>query len=967
MARRKRNKDADDDNNAARRLLNPPSKKEADRRAYIRTWLDSIGVPESSIRAEYHTRVGPIDLYLTNRRVIIEVKQSGRLDKGPAQLGTGSKKSETAFEQLDRYVRAERLRERLYLEEDITDSTWLGAVTDCKVWYVWEWSPRPLDYESSPIPIQAWQGQKLNSDNLPRLASLLNRESVGREWATADMSHVFSDTRDSIDEYYQKHRGIGAVKTQRSLWLEQLKGGGNPPNGEEDKIFVLHSLLILISRLISSTDSPREGFVQWVPDHEIEKLRHVIEQYNWSQETGDILRSLYADFVPVNHRRIYGEYYTPDWLAELLCRKVIDDGFIAEQIRRFESGMPVSGVLDPACGSGTFLYHAAKRIMESKPMTASRMGEEKTTALVCKMIRGMDIHPVAVEMAKANMRRLFPRASRTDIVVYQGDALLTPRPESALFGDSGRMLPLTSPKGLHLMLPAWFVLSDDPNLSKFVESACDDQNMPASLGVGVKGYDREQLAGAHNQLRKIVREESDGVWFWYILNQAGPMRLRGTIGRIVSNPPWVSYDKIQEKRRKDEIRMMAENRRLWVGGKNTKFDVASLFVDRCPELYESGNAKSAWVLPQSAMRADTWKGLRDKAGKKMSGSWDLGNLPFSTNSCVMFFGRRTKNKKLMRIGEKIRSSDSWETVSAKTKWTDPDVSFTSKRSEWVDKNGKNMARKGATIIPHCLVWVDSMTANDGMARVITKPARWSPWKDLGTMEGEVPESWIRDCISADNVVSYAIPAVTRCVLPIDGGAWRADRRRFQFWRDAQDQYAANRGSGASTPKTLEANLDFNGKLTSQSNRTGQYVAYNKAGSILYAARIPDNSRIVHDTLYYVRCASKNEALFLAGVLNAPIMRSAFVATRKNGMDFAAHMWSMIPIPRFDRSDPRHRRLAALASKAEKVSARACRTRDTTARLRKAVLGALKQDGVSNQIDDACAEILPDYAVYPDPS
>ncbi len=704
-------------------------------------------------------------------------------------------------------MRAERLRERLYLEDGITDSTWLGAVTDGAVWYVWEWDPQPSEIEGAPRPVRMWQGQGLNSGNLGRLAGLFDRESVGREWATPDMSHAFSDILESMHERYGQLRGTGSVRTQRGLWLEQLKGGGNSPEGEEGRLFVLHSLLILISKLISSETDPREGFVQWVPDSEIGRL------------------------------------------AEIICSEIIDDGFIEEQIRKFESGGAVSGVLDPACGSGTFLYHAARRVMESGPVRASYLGREKIAALVCRMIRGMDIHPVAVEMAKANMRRLLPRASHGDVIVYQGDALLTPRPEAALFGYSGSALPLSSPKGLHLVLPGWFVLSDSGDISRFVESACDDTAMPPSLGVDVRGYDRGQLACAHDQLRKIVREESDGVWFWYILNQAGPMRLRGTIGRTVSNPPWVSYDKIQEARRKEEIRRMAEERRLWVGGKNNRFDLAALFVDRCPELYETAGAKSAWVLPRSAMRADTWKGLRDKAGKKMSGSWDLGNLPFSTNSCVVFFGHKTRDRKLSRTGGKLRASDSWEAVSGKTEWSKAGASFAERCSEWTDGRGRNLARKGASIIPHCLVWAGSVTASGGTARVRTKPARWPPWRDLGVMDGDVPESWIRDCASAGDLAPYSVPGVTRCVLPIDGDGWDAGRGRFRFWRDARDQYAAHRGAGAHTPKTLEARLDFNGAIFKQLGRTGEHVAYNKAGSTLYAARIP-NKRIIHDTLYW---------------------------------------------------------------------------------------------------------------------
>lgn len=40
---------------------------------------------------------------------------------------------------MERYVKAERSRERLYLEDGIEDLTWLGAVTDGRLWWVWEW------------------------------------------------------------------------------------------------------------------------------------------------------------------------------------------------------------------------------------------------------------------------------------------------------------------------------------------------------------------------------------------------------------------------------------------------------------------------------------------------------------------------------------------------------------------------------------------------------------------------------------------------------------------------------------------------------------------------------------------------------------------------------------------------------------------------------------------------------------
>ncbi len=67
------------------------------------------------------------------------------------------------------------------------------------------------------------------------------------------------------------------------------------------------------------------------------------------EEVKDLLKRLYQYLVPKKIRHDLGEYYTPDWLAELVISEIGYDGNLD---KRF---------LDPACGSGTFLVLAMKR------------------------------------------------------------------------------------------------------------------------------------------------------------------------------------------------------------------------------------------------------------------------------------------------------------------------------------------------------------------------------------------------------------------------------------------------------------------------------------------------------------------------------------------------------------------------------------------------------------------------------
>lgn len=90
-----------------------------------------------------------------------------------------------------------------------------------------------------------------------------------------------------------------------------------------------------------------EDFFSWiirVPDIGLELMRIIIEKlskYDFSSLSEDVLKKgLYQQLVDPEERHDLGEYYTPDWLADYIVRDVLDEN---------------KSVLDPACGSGTFL------------------------------------------------------------------------------------------------------------------------------------------------------------------------------------------------------------------------------------------------------------------------------------------------------------------------------------------------------------------------------------------------------------------------------------------------------------------------------------------------------------------------------------------------------------------------------------------------------------------------------------
>lgn len=227
------------------------------------------------------------------------------------------------------------------------------------------------------------------------------------------------------------------------------------------------------------------------------------------------------------------------------------------------------------------------------------------------------------------------------------------------------------------------------------------------------------------------------------------------------------------------------------------------------------------------------------------------------------------------------------------------------------------------------------------------------------MEGAVPAGWVRRCLFGKDLLPYCAPTSTPCIIPMTGdGRWSPQRRRVKFWNDASGIYAEHRGRGGATPRTLEDNLDFQGKLTSQFSARPPFVVYNKVGSRVYASAVSEWA-VVENGLYRVPCAGMGEAHFLSGLLNADALQGALSRTKENDNNYDTYMWKKVPVPRYDRADGRHGRLAELGRRAQEA-ALAAHGADPAV-LRSGVLRALRDAGISADIDAAVRSVLPEHA------
>jgi len=152
--------------------------------------------------------------------------------------------------------------------------------------------------------------------------------------------------------------------------------------------------------------------INWLKDENIiedsliifQKTKEKLSHYDFTNLNEDVFRGLYEEIIERSHRHKLGEYYTPKWLVELILEEVLSE---------WDKNIP-SKILDPACGSGTFLVHSAIYLKNRYNLTPKE---------ITKLIAGFDINPIAVIVTKANLALILNEPKTRQFQVYTRDAL----------------------------------------------------------------------------------------------------------------------------------------------------------------------------------------------------------------------------------------------------------------------------------------------------------------------------------------------------------------------------------------------------------------------------------------------------------------------------------------------------------------------------------------------------------------
>jgi hypothetical protein len=748
-------------------------------------------------------------------------------------------------------------------------------------------------------------------------------------------------------------------------------------------------------------------FFDWVVEEDAGKklvlriMAHV-RRFRLAEVESDVLKILYESLIDRDQRHGLGEYYTPDWLAAKIVRHSV-----AEPIQQ--------KVLDPACGSGTFL---AVRLFlveaEGSGMPPDRRAFEAT-----QHVAGMDIHPVAVIIARVTyLLALVPvlrnRKGPISTPVYLGDAMqlsisemiggreLTIRvpPPVAGLGQSGAMdaagreqldFPDTfcrDPVLFDDAIERMRIASEQGMRRDQVESALNrlvQQRYRADV-TEEQSYAIADLGKTYLTFDRLRREGRDSVWAYVARNLSRPLAFSASGGWanvIVGNPPWVAFRHMGADLQR-RFKELAEGERVYVGRVPSQNDLCALFVVRAAALYLRSAGSLAFVLPLASLTRGQFEKFRTGSFGSVKVQWmeawtmDDGVQPlFPVPSCVLFGRKRATALPVPTIVRSYAGTLPQRDASEQTADAALTVSEGMPALATAQHEGgspyRTVFRNGATLFPRLFVFVERQQ----MGRLGADPSapalrsrrtsqEKAPWKQLEAIENQVESIFLHPVLLGESIVPFRVFRPLEGVVPVTSSgemlsSTKALERGFDYlsgWmRKAEASWNAHKKSKLS----LIELFDYFAQLSSQFPITGLRVVYAKAGTQPAATIVRSDTSIIENLLYWAPFQTEAEAQFLVAILNSETGRSRTESMQARGQWGARHFDKVmfnLPIPRFDPNLELHRALVAAAIRAERIAA-AVQLPEAIKfqRARKLVRDELKGDGVADEIDELVSQLL----------
>lgn len=813
-------------------------------------------------------------------------------------------------------------------------------------------------------------------------------------------SSTFIESFRQISAVFQDAKKYGEVQVSYEQWRKFLSIAYGS-FADTDSAFVIHTYLSVLAKVLAYEVLSNDDYVDdaemktilngsifhkynirnfvdndffhWVhKDIYFQKLKKVfrlvaqeISTFDFNKVDEDVLKGVYQDLIDLDTRHALGEYYTPDWLCE---RVVQEFDFKA-----------TDKILDPSCGSGSFLRAAIHRLKELNP--------EITTEQINNSIYGIDIHPLSVQIAKTTMlvslgKEVINAKKPIHINITLANTLLAPEGVKNLFG--GEFL-------MHIDKDKYYLntqVFEDVRLFDEALEICEElaeqtqgkkiETLPVFSNIlkrqykhgGINDQTTASFYQIYTGLKKVKEAGRDSIWKFIVQNLYKPYFLSAKFDYVIGNPPWFTFNSIKNEEYQNILQKLAEKYDVKPAkvANMPQMEIAAIFLVYCTNYFLKETGKLAFVLPRSFFSADSHDNTRGGKAKglRLVDIWDLNKVqPLFRVPCgVLFTEKATVQRALPKTGlqGKIFTGNipfhncNWNT--AKGKLTEEDAiwfyakqgkssALSVKKSKSNNKVNpyKEKFKNGATLYPRAFFFLklNQETPPDFADRIINIKTSEQiqtdakvPWKGLD-FSGKVESQFLFRTALAKNILPFNLFKPNLIFLPLiiniknqlkvisllsgkelmQEGFLNASR----WFQNGENIWNINKTEKNKNVSLLDC-INWQKKLNQQNLNAQYLVLYNSsakdANATIVNRKDLDFEFIVENTTYVFYTNEIEEAYYLTAILNSTAPNEMMKDFQARGLFGARHVHKKILdiyYPKFDAANEIHTQLASLSQTA----------------------------------------------------
>ena len=816
------------------------------------------------------------------------------------------------------------------------------------------------------------------------------------EEAFGYQSSVFIESYRLLNNYFYEAKRFGVVQVSYEQWHKFLSIAYGTFDARDD-IFLIHTYLSIFSKMLAYAVLSNDDFIDddemhkildgsifysfnisnfvendffhWVNDeliyHKLKNVFRIIAQeisnFDFNNVSEDILKGVYQELIDIDTRHTLGEYYTPDWL----CEKIVEEFDFKKTDK----------ILDPSCGSGSFLRAFIHRFKKLYP--------DFSAEDISNQVYGIDIHPLSVQIAKTTMllalgKDISKAHKPIHLNVILANTLLAPEGiENNLFGNEFIVQIDKDKIGINndvlndvvvfdAALDICDKLSGQTIYQKNIVFNDFVNIINKQINVQLNKQSIQSFYNIYREFKKVKESKRDSIWKFILSNLYKPYFLSNKFDYVIGNPPWFTYSSIKNIEYQNILNELAI--KYDVKPKKVAnfphLEIAAIFLSHCSSYFLHENGKLAFVMPRSLLSADHHENSRNGTAKgfRLNKIWDFNDVTplFRVPSCVLFAEKAENNRKISpdgiggaKFSGKLPSHNcNYEIaknilVENSVTWyfvqQGGSSAFTTQKNNLQNKVNpyKNLFKNGATIVPRAFYFIEIKQEipddfKDRIINIVTSEAALAdakdPWKIK--LEGLIESQFLFRTAISKSILPFCLYNPDLIILPIIINVndrnekvielHNSDSLRslgyinaaawFQNAERIWDISKTDRNKNISAEKYL----NWMNKLTNQDLNSKYIVLYNAsakdANSLVIDRQKLDLEFIADGKEYIYYTNNLYEANYLSAILNSTITNFLIKDFQTKGLFGARDIHKRILdiyFPKYDEKNYLHKLLSDL--------------------------------------------------------